>query len=154
LGDNKVTKVFAGTGTNATFYSGKCAVGAISEHMPEGEGDIKYAVYIGGGLLCLDEKIALSTAADWSDHVFAEDYHLKPLEEVASFVKISKHLPGLLSAEQLVQEGGIHLEKTLAKHLEKIEELTLYVITLDHEISKFKKKNLYLRAALSSNKLK
>jgi hypothetical protein len=133
LGGSNVTKVFAGVGRKATFYTGKCVVGTVPR-TPRGEGGVEYEMYVGGGILCERQKVALSSTADWSDHVFSEGYSLKPLEEVAIFIKKNKHLPGVSSANQLVKEGGIDVAKMLAKQMEKIEELTLYMIELNKKL--------------------
>jgi len=66
-------------------------------------------------------------AAAWSDFVFEENYQLKDLEEVESYIKENKHLPDVPS-EKEVLENGIQLGEMDAKLLQKIEELTLYVI--------------------------
>lgn len=55
-----------------------------------------------------------------------------PLEQVDSFIRQNKHLPGVPSAEQVVKEG-IDMATMDAKLLEKIEELTLYMIELKKE---------------------
>lgn len=66
-------------------------------------------------------------ATGWSDFVFEDDYKLKDLEEVESFIKDNKHLPDVPS-EKEVLENGIQLGEMDAKLLQKIEELTLYMI--------------------------
>jgi hypothetical protein len=80
----------------------------------------------------------------WSDFVFNSDYNLKSLEEVESFIDENSHLPDIPS-EVEVKEKGIDVGKMNAKLLQKIEELTLYLIDqnkttklLKTEISKLK----------------
>ena len=63
----------------------------------------------------------------WADFVFYEDYELKNLSEVESFINENKHLPDVPS-EQEVKEKGINLGQMDAILLQKIEELTLYLI--------------------------
>ncbi len=92
-----------------------------------------YKLYVQSGILTEKVKVALINTSDWSDYVFARDYKLKPLSEVASFVEQNKHLPGVPSAQELVDQGGFDLGKMDAKLLEKIEELTLYVIELNKQ---------------------
>jgi hypothetical protein len=72
------------------------------------------------------------------------------LKEVATFIKANQHLPGVPSAKQLVQEGGIDVAKMLAKQLEKIEELTLYMLELNEEALKMEQENVYMRSLLSN----
>lgn len=65
----------------------------------------------------------------WADYVFQEDYQLPSLSEVESYIQEHGHLPGMPSAQQ-VQSDGIGLGQAHAKLLEKVEELTLYLIEL------------------------
>lgn len=70
---------------------------------------------------------------DWSDFVFKPDYELKDLEEVESFINENNHLPDIPS-EKEVLENGIRLGEMDAKLLQKIEELTLYMIEQNKKI--------------------
>ena len=72
-------------------------------------------------------KEIVVTNTGWSDFVFEEDYELPPLEEVEQHIKTKKHLPGIPS-EKEVTENGVNLGDMQTKLLQKIEELTLYVI--------------------------
>ncbi len=63
----------------------------------------------------------------WSDFVFDNTYELKNLSEVESFINKNKHLPDVPS-EQEVKEKGVNLGQMDAILLQKIEELTLYLI--------------------------
>ena len=65
--------------------------------------------------------------ADWPDFVFYDDYELRTLQEVEQHIKENGHLPGIPS-EAEVAENGINLGEMNAKLLQKIEELTLYLI--------------------------
>ena len=76
-------------------------------------------------------------AAVWADYVFDEGYQLMPLSEVESFLKEHKHLPSVPS-EQAIKEQGIDLAEMNAKMMEKIEELTLYLIEQNKELEKVK----------------
>jgi hypothetical protein len=67
------------------------------------------------------------TTAGWGDHVFAEDYNLMPLNEVALYIKENSHLPEIPSAKE-VEENGIELGDMQRKLIIKIEELTLYIL--------------------------
>lgn len=68
----------------------------------------------------------------WADFVFDEDYRLPSLDEVASFVSEHKHLPDMPSAKD-VKEKGLAVSEILSKQMQKIEELTLYLIELKKE---------------------
>jgi hypothetical protein len=75
----------------------------------------------------------------WADHVFADQYILKPLEEVEAFIKQHNHLPNIPSAKE-IEEKGLPLGDVQKRMMEKIEELTLYVIELKKEIESLKMK--------------
>jgi len=75
---------------------------------------------------------------DWADYVFDDDYKLLPLEELKSFIDKNKHLPNIPSANE-VEQQGIELGEMNKMLLEKIEELTLYMINLNKEIETLKK---------------
>lgn len=76
------------------------------------------------------EELVVSTT--WADFVFKEDYKLLPLKEVEQFISQNKHLPGI-PTESEVKEKGISVGNISSKLLQKIEELTLYVIDLNKE---------------------
>jgi len=68
----------------------------------------------------------------WADFVFEDNYDLMPLDKLEIFYKDNKHLPGIPSAEKVIQDG-INLGQMNEKMIQKIEELTLYVVQLKKE---------------------
>ena len=74
----------------------------------------------------------------WADYVFDKKYILKPLGEVEKFIRENKHLPGIPSATE-IQKNGLHLGDTQKMMMEKIEELTLYMIEANKKIEKLEK---------------
>jgi beta-glucosidase-like glycosyl hydrolase len=62
-----------------------------------------------------------------------------PLEEVDSFIRKEKHLPNVPSAADVLKDG-IDIALMNAKLLEKIEELTLYVIMQQKQLDEQSKK--------------
>jgi len=95
-----------------------------------------YKLFVADGILTEKVKVALKSSGDWADHVFAKNYKLIPLNEVEAFIKNNKHLPGIASADELVKDGGIDMNQMFAKQMEKIEELTLYIIEQNKKIEK------------------
>ena len=79
------------------------------------------------------QEIKVTTTAG-ADFVFEADYPLRSLEETEQFIKENKHLPDIPSADEMV-EDGITLGEMNVKLLQKIEELTLYVIELNKKDS-------------------
>ncbi len=68
----------------------------------------------------------------WPDYVFSDTYQLRSLSEVSTYIEKNHHLPGIPTAEE-VAENGIKLGEMNAKLLEKVEELTLYLIEMKEE---------------------
>lgn len=79
-------------------------------------------------------KEVVVTLDGWSDFVFNDDYQLPALDQVEQHIKQNKHLPGIPTAQE-VSENGVPLGEMQAKLLQKIEELTLYVIELKNRIN-------------------
>jgi hypothetical protein len=92
--------------------------------MPEG-----YSIYATEGILTEKAKVAVKNTEDWADYVFKPTYKRLSLEEVGKFIAINNHLPNVPSAAEMVANGN-DLHKTDVKLLEKIEELTLYMLEL------------------------
>lgn len=73
-----------------------------------------------------------------ADYVFDANYKLMPLHQVEQFVKTNNHLPEIPSAEE-VSKNGMNMGEMQNKLLQKIEELTLYVIEQDKKIERLEK---------------
>lgn len=73
----------------------------------------------------------------WADYVFEKGYTLRPLAEVAAYIEAHKHLPGIPSASE-VRAEGLAIGEMQTKMMEKIEELTLYIIDLQKQIAELK----------------
>ncbi len=76
----------------------------------------------------------------WPDFVFQEGYPLPPLAEVAEFIQKNRHLPGIPSEAQVAQEG-VRVGQMQARLLQKIEELTLYIIAQDKALAGLREDN-------------
>ena len=81
---------------------------------------------------------------EWSDFVFSKDYELKDLEEVEGFIEENNHLPDIPS-EKEVLENGIQVGEMNAKLLQKIEELTLYMIDVNKRMNSLETENTELK---------
>lgn len=109
-----------------------------------------YNLLVKGGILTEKVKVALAAAGtDWADYVFEPEYksNMMSLEEVEQFTLKNKHLPNVPSAEEMVKTG-LDVSQTSKMFMEKIEELTLYMIELNKEVKALKAEN----AALKGNK--
>ena len=79
------------------------------------------------------------TLEGWGDFVFEEDYNLMPLTEVKQFITENKHLPNVPSAAE-VEANGINLGEMNNILIQKVEELTLYILDLQNQINELKTK--------------
>lgn len=128
--------------TNMMIYNdGKVAIGKniISYLSPDPIRPDGYLLYVEKGILT--EKLRVANHEDvmnWADFVFDDSYKLMPLHKVESFIKANKHLPDIPTAKD-VANTGIDVAEMDAKLLQKIEELTLYVIDQQKEIEALKK---------------
>ncbi len=84
------------------------------------------------------EKVFVKKQANWPDFVFEKNYELPSLQSVEAFIKENKHLPNIPSAKE-VEANGHDLGDMNAKLLQKLEEMTLYIIDLKKEVDGLKK---------------
>jgi len=85
------------------------------------------------------------------DYVFSPDYALRPVEDLAAYVRENEHLPGVLTSAEREHNGGIDLASFPLQLLEKIEELTLYTIDQQKLIHELQTKNEALTRELRSS---
>lgn len=103
-----------------------------------------YRLVVQDGIITEKVKVAVRNLTDWADYVFEPTYSLMPLNDVEKFVKENKHLPNVPSADEMV-EKGVEVGQTSKMFMEKIEELTLYMIELKKEIEALKAENTRLK---------
>ena len=96
----------------------------------------KYNLWVEDGIVT--EDVAIVSVNEWKDIVFSENYKLKSLEDLESYIKANKHLPGVKS-EAEVKKEGYSIKKMDIAILEKIEELVLYTIEQEKQIKSLKK---------------
>ena len=141
------------TNSSINFYRGSSAVGGYitfntysnTEKMRiDGNGNVGIGTASPNNKLevngTIRSKKVLVEAAPWPDYVFANDYKLRSLDEVQSFITQNHHLPEVPSAAE-VEKNGIDLGNMDATLLKKVEELTLYIIALKEENTGLKEKN-------------
>ncbi len=126
------SNLFFNTAGHAPGVGGRIYIGD-RPNFPTNTGD--YRLYVEGGVLTEKVKVAVRTTLNWRDFVFANDYKLMPLKDVESFIKANKHLPEISSAEELIKDG-LDLGEMQAKQMQKIEELTLYLIEQNKTLEK------------------
>lgn len=90
-----------------------------------------------------------ATAPIWSDFVFYDNYELRTLEQVEQHINEKGHLPEIPS-EADVTKNGINLGEMDAKLLQKIEELTLYMIDMNKRVNELETENQELKEKVKS----
>jgi len=133
------------SGTSTTTLPYKNAVGELN--FPSGV--IKSNGNIGIGTINPQNKLDVNGTvhakevkvdmAGWADFVFQKDYELAALEEVEKHIQEKGHLPNIPSAKEVI-DNGLSLGESQKLLLQKIEELTLYVIEQNKEIKQLKEK--------------
>jgi hypothetical protein len=98
-----------------------------------------YKLFVQTGILTEKVRVAVNCSANWADYVFAPDYKLMPLPELEKYVNENKHLPNIPSAEEVVKEG-MDVGQMTSKLLEKVEEMSLYIIEQNKKIEALEKK--------------
>ena len=98
-----------------------------------------YKMAIGGGIITEKIRVATNGTTFWADFVFEPTYKLRPLSDLAQFIKINKHLPEIPTTNE-VNKNGIDVAETQALLLQKVEELTLYVIEHNKKIKQLERK--------------
>ncbi len=128
--DGYILKARTSATYNALVVKGNVNVG-IGTTNPHG-----YELAVKG--FAIAEDFTVQEYADWPDFVFNDNYEILPLTELETFVKKNKHLPGIPTEED-VKENGVKLGEINKKLLQKVEELTLYIIQQQKEIEALKK---------------
>ncbi|PRY93814.1 hypothetical protein BY457_1214 [Marinilabilia salmonicolor] len=95
-----------------------------------------YKLDVNGTIRATEIKVVAQTA----DFVFDENYSLKDLSKVETFIKENKHLPDIPSALEM-EASGVNLAEMNKLLLQKIEELTLYAIDKEKEVLELKEKD-------------
>jgi hypothetical protein len=94
-----------------------------------------YKLAVDGKAICTELLVRL--VPNWPDYVFNQNYKLPGLNEVEDFIKKNNRLPGIPSAKTL-EANGMNIGEMQKLQMQKIEELTLYIIELKKEIEKLK----------------
>lgn len=142
-------KAYSGLNTNSSYYQGwsfadEPITGTNSKTL-----DYRNTfgnVAVNGKLEAKEIKVTLTPTADF---LFEEGYNIPKIEDVERHIKEKKHLPDIASAKEMEKEG-VNVGEFQIKLLQKIEELTLYVIQLNKEVKQLKKDNQELKTTIQS----
>lgn len=129
---------YTGAKDNSAWFSGtkfpnyfKNEVGIGTETVPAG-----YQLAVEGKIRTREVRVDMD---DWPDYVFDKNYDLPSLEEVERYIYEYGHLKKMPSAK-IAENEGIVLGEMNKRLLEKIEELTLYLIQQNHKIKTLESK--------------
>ncbi len=126
--------VYGAASGGATNYAGYFDGDSyVSGNMGIGTSDYAtgYKLSVNGKIAA--EEILVDLAGSWPDYVFQDDYKLPSLNELKTSIKKEGHLPGMPSAAE-VKDNGVLLGDMNKMLLEKVEQLTLYIINQDERI--------------------
>jgi hypothetical protein len=84
------------------------------------------------------EEVLVELNGSWPDYVFEKDYSLMKLPELKQYIQQNNHLPEVPAAGEM--NNGISLGNMDKILMQKVEELTLYVLQLNEEIQALKSK--------------
>lgn len=84
------------------------------------------------------------TNTDWADYVFNSDYKLMSLDSLEKYIDENKHLPNVPTTEEVMTNGN-NAGETDKILLEKVEELTLYLLQMNKKLEELEVENKKLK---------
>lgn len=99
---------------------------------------------VAGNINSREIKVSVDAGADF---VFDNNYNLPSLDFVNKYIKENKHLPEIASADEM-KKDGINLSEMNIKLLQKIEEMTLYMIQQNKSIEELKQEIKNIKSQL------
>ena len=112
-------------------WNGNVSIGDNTDFIINQATNDQYRLAVNGKVIA--ELVRVKLRGDWPDFVFNKKHDLMPLQELEKYIKKNNHLPDVPNAEQ-VEKEGIDVGEMNKILLQKIEELTLYVIELEKKI--------------------
>ncbi|MEO9511829.1 MAG: hypothetical protein ABJN84_04260 [Flavobacteriaceae bacterium] len=136
------TDVSSGSGGGSSVWSESNSVASYTGSVGVGTSTIPsgYKLAVNGKIITEELKVQLQSA--WPDYVFSKEYELPSLEEIQKHIEEKGHLPNIPSATE-VEVNGVELGEMNKLLLEKIEELTLYLLQQEERIKKLENKKTY-----------
>ncbi|WEK34707.1 MAG: hypothetical protein P0Y53_19650 [Candidatus Pseudobacter hemicellulosilyticus] len=133
------TNINDGANAMVIYQSGQVGVG--TSYTPVALTDASFKFFVAGGVRAHKVKVDMQS---WADHVFRPSYQLRPLSELALYIKEHGHLPDVPTAEE-VRENGVDLGVMNRILLQKVEEVTLHLIQLNERVAQLEKENELLK---------
>jgi len=107
-----------------------------------------YKLAVSGNVVA--EEIVVKLKENWPDYVFHQNYKKPEIKELENYIRDNGHLPNLPD-KQKVSKEGINIGEIQVKLLEKIEELTLYLIEQNKKMEKLENDFELLRKQIDSD---
>ncbi len=122
----KLTNRFSIDTGGVTYIAGKVGIGTTPSN---------YMLDVKGVVRANEVKVCVFGTCDF---VFDKNYTLMPLADLQNYLNLNHHLPGIASAQDMESSDGVELGKMNSQLLQKVEELTLYVLQQQKEIEELK----------------
>jgi fibronectin type 3 domain-containing protein len=126
------------------YCDGNGGVGIGTPTVPTG-----YRMAVKGKVMAEGVKVALET--EWPDYVFEEGYKLMDIDALKKFIEANGHLPNVPAAHKVANEG-VDVAEINVVLLEKIEELSLYLINMEERMKLLEEENSRLKSKKKSRK--
>jgi hypothetical protein len=97
-----------------------------------------YMLSVAGKAICTELRVQLTGA--WPDYVFDSKYKLPSFDKLRQYINENKHLPNIPAAKD-IEKSGMDVGDMQRRMMEKIEELTLYVLELEKKVSAMEKRS-------------
>ncbi len=104
-------------------------------------GTNNFLVYANGEVFAREVTVKLG---NFPDYVFEKNYKLRSIDDLSNYISKNSHLPNIPSAEE-VKNNNIGIGELQVKLLEKVEELTLYIIQLNERVKTLEVENAKLK---------
>ena len=105
-------------------------------------------IYRDGKVMVMDtfmaEKIIVEVL-NFPDYVFEADYNLMPLHKLQQYIITNKHLPNIPKGATIEKEG-MNIGDISVLQMEKIEELTLYLLEMNERLKRLEEANQQLKS--------
>ncbi len=121
-----------GLNNYAGYFEGDVAIGSAFPKKATG-----YKLSVDGKIAA--EKVLVDLDADWPDYVFKDNYALLSLAEVKDHIEANGHLPNVPSAKE-IEDHGLPLGNMNKVLMEKIEELTLYILQQEEKLQNYERR--------------
>lgn len=94
-----------------------------------------YKLSVSGKIICTELRV--NDVTSWPDYVFKKGYPLMPVDKLEDYVEKNGHLPNVPAADE-IESSGLEVGEMQRLMMEKIEELSLYIIQQQKEIQELR----------------